>query len=187
MATITFAPATWARPPEALLRDPLAFLAAEHTRQRRLCDTLLAADPAAAIGPADARALIELLTCDLALHVIDEEEDLFPLLRRRRLPEDEIETVLGELSGEHADEQKIAGEIVAGLRHALDKGWATTAVAGLHEHLRGLARIERSHLAREDAVVLPIARRRLGPGDRADLGQRMAARRGIDLDLGAAP
>jgi iron-sulfur cluster repair protein YtfE (RIC family) len=187
MATITFAPATWVRPPDTLLRDPLAFLTAEHGRHRLLCDTLLAADSAAAIEPADARSLVELLTYDLALHVIDEEEDLFPLLRRRGLPEDEIETVLGELSGEHADEQKIAHEIVAGLRHALAKGWATTAVAGLHEHLRGLARVERWHLAREDAVVLPIARRRLGPDDQADLGQRMAARRGIDLDHGTAP
>lgn len=71
------------RAPPALLKEPLEFLFAEHYRHRHMCKVLeyLAAAPgfeAGLIASTD-----DFIRYDLALHVIDEEEDLFPLLRRR--------------------------------------------------------------------------------------------------------
>lgn len=169
------------RSPPALLKEPLEFLFAEHYRHRQMCKILdyLAAAPvfeAGLIASTD-----DFIRYDLALHVIDEEEDLFPLLRRRCSPEDDIEDVLGRLSADHALDQVLARAVRGVFSQALERRAPPASIAGAPEALRQLARQEKSHMALENAVVMPLARRRLTPDDLDALGQRLAARRGVTM------
>ncbi len=100
----------------------------------------------------------------------DEEEDLFPLLRRRCTSEDEIELVLGMLGAEHDQEGECNARVADMLGHE-------TLTPRCQRALIAFAREQRQHVAIEDGVILPIARMRLGRRDLAALRARMAARR----------
>jgi len=119
----------------------------------------------------------------MTIHVIDEEEDLFPLLRRRARPEDDVERVLGLLSREHFEDDRLAEIIVAGLRETAATN-AETLPPELRIALRDFARRQRRHLAVENAVIMPLAEIRLTPKDREGLARRMAVRRGIHPEKG---
>ena len=167
--------------PPALIKEPLEFLFAEHYRHRQMCKILeyLAVTPkfeATLIATTD-----DFIRYDLALHVIDEEEDLFPLLRRRCSVEDDIEDVLGRLSADHALDQELARAVRTLFAQALEKREAPALFPGAPETLVRLARQEKSHMALEKAVVMPLARRRLTADDLSALSIRLAARRGVSL------
>lgn len=169
--------------PPGLLRQPIAYIEADHHRHRVLCRLAEQLAGALAEGgppmPDVARSIADFLAQDMALHLVDEEQDLFPLLRRRAEPGDEIEAILGRLSTEHAAEELQSRGLVEALRRlAGDDGPADPAIAA---GLVAYARAERAHLALENAVVMPLARARLKPSDLRALALRMAARRGIDL------
>jgi iron-sulfur cluster repair protein YtfE (RIC family) len=76
--------ATLAAPPPAEhLASPLDYIFAEHFRQRTLCWMI---DRIADERERDEEcisAVLRFLREDFGAHIIDEEEDLFPLLRRR--------------------------------------------------------------------------------------------------------
>lgn len=166
-------------PPAAQLTTPLDYIFADHFRQRVLCSVL---DDIAETGVVDrdiAAAALRFLKTDFAPHVIDEEEDLFPLLRRRSQPEDRIEDVLGDLSQEHASDKLDADGIVEGLQTVLESD-DNAADDDLRILLRRFAASERRHLIVENAIVMPLARTRLTKDDLRNLGRRMAARRGLD-------
>lgn len=171
-------------PPASLLRTPLEYVFADHSRQRVLCGVL---DEMADAGFADqpmVRATLGFLKSDFGTHVIDEEEDLFPLLRRRAKPEDRIEDVLGELSQEHAADKTDADQIIEALEQVLeqeDDGKPSTEIVDL---LHRFAESERRHLIVENAIVMPLAKARLSRDDLRNLGRRMAARRGIEFPEG---
>ena len=167
-------------PAAAQLTTPLDYIVADHFRQRVLCSIL---DDFAETGVLDrdlAGAALRFLKTDFAPHVIDEEEDLFPLLRRRSQPEDRIEDVLGDLSQEHAADKLDAGGIIRGLQTALDTDGDDAVDEDLRTVLRRFAASERRHLIVENAIVMPLARARLARDDLRNLGRRMAARRGLD-------
>jgi hemerythrin-like domain-containing protein len=111
------------------------------------------------------------------LHIADEEEDLFPLLRRRCPPEDEIDRVLVMLSGEHETDRDLAGLIKSGLEAALEDGKPISAYAGLHQTMTEFARNEGRHLALENSIVLPLARLRLTDHDLDLLSRHLIQRR----------
>lgn len=164
-------------PPTEQLASPLDYVFADHFRHRTLCWMI---DQIADARDRDEEcigAVVRFLRDDFGPHVIDEEEDLFPLLRRRAEPEDRIEEVLGELSQEHAANKLDADAIVEGLSVATGRRF-TKAFRGL---LHRFAANERRHLIVENAIVLPLARVRLTFDDLRNLGRRMAARRGIDF------
>jgi len=164
-----------------LMAEPLDFFFAEHFRHRQLCrliDRLGAtvffdADPIAEV--------VDFLRFEAPIHIIDEEEDLFPLLRRRCQPEDELENVLGVLSAEHRADAMLGRAVRTHLEHCLDTRSAPGASLEGRRDLAAFAAQERRHLALENAVVLPIARLRLTPADLTGLGRRLAARRGMML------
>jgi hemerythrin-like domain-containing protein len=167
-----------------LLKRPLEFLLADHHRQRSLCHLLDGLADAAAPDAAIVDTAIGYIEQDLALHIIDEEEDLFPLLRRRARPEDDVERVLGLLSREHVEDDRLAGLILSGLcRSGLGGGAGTPddLTSECRAALRAFARRQRRHIAVENAIVMPLAELRLSAKDRAGLARRMAARRGISL------
>lgn len=171
--------------PQALLHEPLDWLFAEHYRHRQLCSLIERVATATAPLRDETAEIIDFLRFELPLHVIDEEEDLFPLLRRRCLSEDEVDKVLGVLSADHKADIVNA----AGLRDLLQQALEAGRPPGMEpEHRRlmlAFAGGERRHIALENAVVLPIARLRLRPDDLRRLSLRLAARRGVVL--GPAP
>lgn len=169
------------RSPPELIREPLEFLFAEHYRHRQMCKIL---EFLAVCQDFDAELVAstdDFIRYDLALHVIDEEDDLFPLLRRRCAEDDDIEDVLGRLSADHALDQELARAVRAVLALALERRVAPAAIPGAPETLLQLARQEKSHMALENAVVMPLARRRLTGEDLLALSVRLAARRGVTL------
>lgn len=168
--------------PDTLIHEPLNWLFAEHYRHRQLCKLIDMLASSAAYNEEGMNEVIAFLEHDMPLHVLDEEEDLFPLLRRRAVPDDDLEHVLGVLSGEH----KTDVDRVSALLFALIKARAARTSPALNPGLRTLltefATHERKHIALENAVILPIARLRLQPCDLQALSARLAARRGRLLE-----
>lgn len=168
--------------PQALLHDPLDWLFAEHYRHRQLCDLIDQVARAPTVLVEETEEILAFLRFELPLHVIDEEEDLFPLLRRRCLPEDEVDKALGVLSAEHKADIVHAARLRSLLETALEQRRAPGQDPDTRRTMTVFADNERRHIALENAVILPIARRRLQPRDFRDLSLRLAARRGIVLD-----
>jgi hemerythrin-like domain-containing protein len=116
------------------------------------------------------------LQFDLPLHHQDEESGLFPLLKRRALLEDGIEGILERLAAEHAADTDFAAEIAECL-DLLGQGGRHDNPDMVGYMLRGFFERYRRHIEWENALVLPLARERLGPGDLALLAARMELNR----------
>lgn len=167
-----------------LLANPLEFILADHLRQRHLCCVMERLAKEQRLNRVLAAAVADHVSGEMAIHIIDEEEDLFPLLRRRAKAKDDVERVLGLLSREHFEDDRLAEMIVAGLRKAVQT--AATLDPDLKTKLRDFARRQRRHLAVESAAIMPLAETRLTPKDREGLARRMAVRRSIHLERGNA-
>lgn len=167
-----------------LLSAPLDFLEAEHYRFRAFLAHLerLASDRRVARRAAAARLLLAFLLGDAALHLAEEEETLFPMLRARCRTADGVERILGLVEGERARARDLSFAVVAGLRDC-----ASQAVpdAGFASSVATFVGAMRRHIDWENALVLPLARKRLTPGDLARLAVGMAERRGGDGAGGA--
>ncbi|MFZ5719174.1 MAG: hemerythrin domain-containing protein [Pseudomonadota bacterium] len=168
--------------PRDLINEPLEWFFAEHYRHRQACRMMTEVAAAHVFDGERITALVEFIRNDLALHIIDEEEDLFPLLRRRTLPEDEIEDVLGRLSAEHKSDAVCAQVVRDHLEACLGRQVAPGMVAEARKAMQDFASQELQHLALENAVVLPIARLRLTAKDLKGMSRRLAARRGMVLE-----
>ncbi|MFQ5773483.1 MAG: hemerythrin domain-containing protein [Kiloniellaceae bacterium] len=160
--------------------SPIDFLSAEHERQLAVCDVLdrLVHNPRHGTDAAVLEAVRRYLVRDLPLHVADEEEDLFPLLRRRCPKSDDIEEIFELLQREHEMDQTLYQELIRNLE-ALIAGHAFADPAQFMMNTFVFSETQRRHLAWENSVILPRADRHLTEEDCAELGRRMAARRGI--------
>ncbi len=152
-----------------LLADPLAFLAAEHARQRALLGHLerLAGNRTGS-RVAIARGLAAWLACELPLHLRDEEESLYPRIGaaacsalRILSEENRMTTTLRDAL--RAD----LAQIAAGHRPS---GQFAASVA---DFIAGYRR----HLALEELEVMPTAERTLSSHDREVVCREMVARR----------
>lgn len=168
--------------PEDLVHEPLNWLFAEHYRHRQLCRLIERVGTATVVLQEETEEILTFLRHDMALHIIDEEEDLFPLLRRRCLPEDELGPLLGALSAEHRDDMEQMRVLTTLLERALTEGRPPGHDLEARRLFTDFALHERRHIALENAIILPIARLRLTPRDLRALSSRMAARRGVVLD-----
>lgn len=153
-----------------LLADPLAFLAAEHARQRALLGHLerLAGNRTGS-RVAIARALAAWLACELPLHLRDEEESLYPRIGA------DLCTVLPVLSEENRMTTALRAELRADLAqiaagHRPSSHFAAAAAAFVAGYRR--------HLALEEREVMPAAGRALSSRDREVIHREMVARRG---------
>lgn len=168
--------APFGRRDESLLTRPLDYIQAEHQRHRELC---LAAEQLAegeTLNVSLAQAILAFLETDMTLHVMDEEEDLFPILRRRLKPGDDVAQVIGLLSGEHAADKILGDEIIESLKQAL-AGDQRCMPDALRNALLAFADRQRRHVTVENAIMLPLARLRLSKRDLELVASRMAARR----------
>lgn len=174
---------SWIEPlPPELVHEPLNWLFAEHYRHRQLCQLIERVGNATVLLSDEAHEILAFLRQDMPLHVIDEEDDLFPLLRRRCQPADELDSVLGTLSAEHHEDLDRARTLIAELEGALAAGRAPGQDRESRRLFTDFASHERRHIALENAVVLPIARLRLTAADLRSLSIRLAARRGVLLE-----
>jgi len=156
--------------PASAPEDPLDWLASVHAGMRGVCTLLERLTSGAAVDAAERQAAVAFVRDVLPMHLRDEEEDLFPLLRRRCTSEDEIELVLGMLGAEHDQEAERIARVADILGHE-------TLTARFQRVLIAFAREQHQHVAIEDGVILPIARMRLSHRDLAALRARMVARR----------
>jgi hemerythrin-like domain-containing protein len=163
----------------AVAADPLERLAACHERVEEQLQALVRLAhraSATAAGAAAAQSALDFFETSGAQHHRDEDEDLFPLLRARAaaLGRIEVAAAVDEIEREHAtlDAQwrrlREGLSAIAARRHArIDAGEAGR-----------FAWLYRRHMDRESQLVLPFAREILGAAERAELGARMAVRRG---------
>ena len=171
--------------PAGLLGEPLTWLFAEHYRHRQLCSLVERVGTATVLLRDEVEEALNFLRFDLPLHIIDEEDDLFPLLRRRCTAEDELGKALGALSADHREDIEAAARLIDLMERALESGDPPGGNLADRRHFKEFASRERRHIALENAVVLPIARLRLTPADLLNLARRMAARRGFAVALPA--
>ncbi len=167
--------------PENLFREPIDYLYADHYRQRVVCGYLdeIARDHEAARVPEIAALVLDYLLRDLPQHIADEEKDLFPRLLARCRPKDDVERILMVLSEEHDRDEEVILALPAGLRNLIE-GRPLPAPEIFIQAASTFAECQRRHLAWEERVILPLARKRLQPEDLAGLGESMAARRGVN-------
>lgn len=165
--------------PDNLLSDPLAWFYAEHLRHRQFCDLMQRTSMATTYDGEALSWLLDFVVHELALHVLDEEEDLFPLMRIRAQPEDDLDKVLSRLSREHAKDLTRAAAVGRHLETCLRARVPISRNNVRRRALESFAIHERSHLALENAVVLPIARLRLTERDLFELSGRLATRRRV--------
>lgn len=152
-----------------LLADPLAFLSAEHARQRALLGHLerLAGNRTGS-RIAIARALSAWLACELPLHLQDEEESLYPRL-------DGIARAASRsLVSESAATAALRAQLRTELAHIATGHRPSERFAGA---VREFVAAYRRRLAIEELDVMPTACRNLSSADRAGIAREMAARR----------
>ena len=165
-------------PDEALLDQPIDYLLAGHQRQRGICSALRRLAGTRTCTRAAADHIVRFLSEDLPLHQRDRDEDIFPLLLRRALPEDGLACILAQLSEHHRKARRQAARIVEALtaRPAADEVAISRQTAAL---LLSYARNGLRQLAIESCIVLVIARKRLKPSDLQEAARTMRARRGL--------
>jgi iron-sulfur cluster repair protein YtfE (RIC family) len=162
----------------ALLGKPLDYIHEDHLRERQIC-TLIDEIAHGDIPDTDTiAAILSFLSHELPLHLRDEEEDLFPLLRRRCEREDEIEKVIKNLHADHVHAGEDTPRVVALLEDLANK--ARGPKGPEQDMLLTFASHARRHLILENAIILPFARLRLTETDLETLYIRMCQRRGLE-------
>lgn len=164
--------------PAGPIDDPLAFILAEHRRQREAADILMMI----ADGEFDRRgvgALARFLETDFSRHLADEDAVIFPALRRACLPADAIDGLTAKLSEEHRRETSLGEDVIDILNGLLSGAPLSTSTRRRLRHFSGHVR---QHLALENGVLLPIARVRLTPADQKGLAAMLNEPRGANRD-----
>ena len=148
--------------PSPLARNPLDMIASAHALQVQMCDAMeRIADGLP--DEVDRRLCAQVASClqfDLPLHHHDEEEGLFPLLRKRAKPEDGLDQILERLAAEHSSDNDFASEIAEALE-TLGQGGRPANPEMLGYMLRGFFERYRRHVHWENQLVMPLARLRL--------------------------
>lgn len=163
-------------PPRQLLDRPIPYILADHARQRSVCAILRDLADKGTVTPPVAASLVAYLANDFELHRQDEEESLFPALRRRALPQDDLGPVLARLEEEHAETAPLVDVIVATLGRT-PKDDVIVLTDTTRDVMKTFAAAEQHHLAAENAIVMVLAQRRLQQPDLKAISAAMKARR----------
>jgi hemerythrin-like domain-containing protein len=115
-------------------------------------------------------------------HTADEEESLFP--RLRRVPQPEVEYALAEMHELEADHEQ--ADEWHQLVDQLGRKWlSATGLAShdserLNQALANLSQLYSRHIALEDNSLFPVAAAVLAGTEKAEIATEMAHRRGLD-------
>lgn len=164
--------------PPSLLDEPLAYIFADHFRQRTVCSALRRFVLEGRVLREDADAVAAFLSNDVQLNHADEEKDLFPAVLRRARARDNLGGVLARLVEDH----RRSGPIIESIVAAMSCGAAEAVVidAAARERIETYASSQSGHLALENGIVLAIARVRLTKADLDAMTRGMKARRGSE-------
>ncbi|HLK49596.1 MAG TPA: hemerythrin domain-containing protein [Bryobacteraceae bacterium] len=173
--------------PESTFADPMGLLTDCHRRIERFLEVLvrLAAEAQGSPLSSEQRQALETALRYFReaapKHTADEEETLFPRLRRMERPE--LQAVLEKVEGlknEHAQAERNHAEVERLGQAWLISGWLAPAdSARFAELVGGLADLYRGHIAVEERELFPAAAAVLPGAERAAMGREMAARRGL--------
>jgi hemerythrin-like domain-containing protein len=160
---------------QSLLVNPLDVISEVHRSGRQICTVVDALATSEALDPHAATHLLRFLNEELNVHMRDEAEDLFPLLARRCTKEDAILNTIDRIRVERDEATRLIPEVRAMLIRCLASvGDLTAAERAVLSRFAGHMR---RHLIAENAILLPIARARLTPGDLRTLSKHMRSRR----------
>jgi hemerythrin-like domain-containing protein len=163
-----------------LLDTPLDYILADHMRQRAICAVLKEVRICGEVARDEAMRIVTYLREDLPLHHADEDEGLFPALRRRALPEDDLDAVLARLGEDHRRGELLVDAIISGLTPSDDSDVIVLSPQA-QGNIEAYASGENLHLAIENAVVMVIARVRLHRNDLKALSEAMKRRRQVGV------
>lgn len=163
--------------PSSLLDEPLAYIFADHFRQRKICSALRRFALEGKVDHREAENVAAFLNHDVPLNHEDEQKDLFPAVQRRALQEDNLGVVLGRLLEDHQLAEPVIRQIVAEL--SCQPAEVVKVSPATRELMQSYASSESGHLAIENGIVLAIARIRLTKGDLETMARGMKARRGV--------
>jgi hemerythrin-like domain-containing protein len=188
---ITDMPVTIGKKQEGDFKTPLVLLTACHRRIEHFFSVLIAVTKQAQGGMMndDQRSALEAslryFKEAAPRHTQDEEESLFPRLRKyqQKDVQENIATIV-HLTGDHQEMQTAHDDIERWIRQWLDHGTLShETVAQLSETLERLDAMYKKHIAIEEQKVFPLAARVLDKTDIEDVGREMAARRGIFTEI----
>ena len=116
-------------------------------------------------------------------HTADEEESLFPRLRKMHLPD--VEAAIEKLEPLEHD-HVLAGSLHAqvedlGQRYLSAGSLQPAGVEAFRKAIASLDSIYKQHINVEDNLVFPLAARLLSPADKAAMADEMAARRELRI------
>ena len=150
--------------------DPLGLLRACHKKMLAHCDLLegLLTTP----DPAAAQLVLRYFSTNAVTHHRDEEEDLFPRLNRQSM---KLADLVQRLKREHSELDRLWAGIAAGLRELPQAG----GEAAFIEAVRAFCALTREHIQRENTEFLPLAESSLSSAALGEIGEAMAARRGV--------
>ena len=163
--------------PISLLDDPLDYIFADHFRQRCVAAALRRFGETGLASRSEADMTIAFLERDLVLHHQDEDEDLFPAVRRRAAASDNLGPILARLGDDHRQLLPMTETIVEALSTRLKED-PVRLRRPAREVMLAYSRSEHHHLAIENGIVLVIARKRLGSADLKQISHGMKVRRG---------
>lgn len=160
--------------------EPLALLRACHKNILAYCDRLDAlvahVDRQGIDNDARkaARDILRYFSTSALQHHRDEEEDLFPRLNRQSI---RIAELIRDLKQEHTKLDQLWENISPELKQLPDKGFS----AGFLQAARDFCTLSRQHVNRENMEFLPLASSSLSQLELTDIGESMAARRGVRI------
>ena len=176
--------------PDSGFDDPLGLLSDCHRRIEKFLDRLLYL---AAAAKGRQLSMSERVALDTALryfrkgapmHTSDEEVSLFPVLRSIGGPTGtEVLQRVSVLEEEHRAAESAHDEVdELGSTWLRDGQLNSESAERVERLLKSLRAAYRTHIAFEDDVLFPLARRTLELDQLEDIGREMAERRGLDYD-----
>jgi len=159
--------------------DPLQLIESEHDRQLEILTRLeqtIKVDDAVEMTRL-AASLLVFFTQDLAAHMEHEERGLFPLLKEKCKPSDDLNMILGQLSYEHSLDRDLVEFLVADLEK-IAHGHHSAIPSRFYINAQAFTETQRRHIHWENQIVLPLARKRLDQDDLELLKLQMKSNKG---------
>jgi hemerythrin-like domain-containing protein len=180
-------PITIGAGPEHGFDEPLGLLSDCHRRIERflgILQTVVGQAAGQALSDEQHRAVdvaLQYFRTAAPRHTADEEESLFPLLRRSGDPAaQEALRIVEELEQDHQAANVGHARVDALYSEWIERGSLdATAVQELGQVLQTLRQTYRRHIEVEDHQLFPLAARVLNREQLADVGRQMARRRGL--------
>jgi hemerythrin-like domain-containing protein len=155
--------------------DPIGLLRACHEKMLTHCELLAALLDKSSLdneGREAARKVSRYFSQSAPLHHRDEEDDLFPRINRQTL---KVAELVHGLKKEHETLDALWNSIAPELKKLPADGFSDAFKQSAME----FSTLCREHIGRENRELLPLASNSLSQQALAEIGEAMAARRGV--------